>query len=118
MKNNNASPEDVVLTSSHGKWLFSRLPLWVIDTLTNEQKEAIYMAADDPTWSQPPINIRLNIPFFKRHYFLTIVGGEGKRSQERRVQEKHTYPLRTAANIFFFAALGAVFYGSVSGRIG
>lgn len=58
----------------------------------------------------PPINIRLSIPFFGRRYFVTIVGGEGRRSAKRRAIEKHKYPLRTAANIFFAVGVATLFY--------
>ncbi len=52
----------------------------------------------------------MSVPFFRRRYYVTIVGGEGKRSAERRARERHHYPLRTAANIFFFLGLATVFY--------
>ena len=93
-----------------GKWLFSRLPGWVIDTLSPEQKDAIYKAAEENAWGRHPVNIRFSLPGVGRRYFLTVVAGEEKRSSERRAHEKHRYPLRTAANIFFFAGIAAVFY--------
>ena len=93
-----------------GKWLFSRLPGWVIDTLSPEQKDAIYKAAEENAWGRHPVNIRFSLPGFGRRYFLTVVGGEEKRSTERRAHEKRRYPLRTAASIFFFAGIAAVFY--------
>jgi len=105
-----SAPPDVATRSFRENWLFARLPDWVIDTLSSEQKEAIHQAAVDPTWKHPPINIRLSVPFFGRRYFVTVVGGEGKRSAERRARERHNYPLRTAANVFFFLGLATVFY--------
>ena len=39
-----------------------------------------------------------------------MVGGEEKRSAERRAHEKNRYPLRTAANVFFFIGIAAIFY--------
>lgn len=93
-----------------GDWLFSRLPGWVLDTLSTEQKEAIHKAANEGAWNMHPVNIRLSIPIIRRRYFLTIVGGEEKRSLERRSHERHRYPLRTAANVLFFLGAGALFY--------
>ena len=93
-----------------GEWLFSRLPGWVIDTLSSEQKEAIFKAADENAWDRHPVNIRFSLLGLGRRYFLTVVGGEEKRSSERRAHEKHRYPLRTAANIFFFVGIAALFY--------
>jgi hypothetical protein len=89
---------------------FDRLPEWVIDTLTPEQKEAIHLAAEEPAWRRSAVDIRLTVPFFGRKYYFTIVGGAEKRSDERRAEELHHYPLRTAANIFFFIGLGTLFY--------
>ena len=93
-----------------GEWLYSRLPGWVIDTLSSEQKEAIFQAADENAWGRHPVNIRFSLQGLGRRYFLTVVGGEEKRSSERRAHEKHRYPLRTAANIFFFVGIAALFY--------
>ena len=39
----------------------------------------------------------------------TYVGGPEKRSAERRDQERHHYPLRTAAKIFSFVGLVTLF---------
>ena len=93
-----------------GDWLFSRLPGWVLDTLTTEQKEAIHSAADEGQWQAHPVNIRLTLPVIRRRYFLTIVAGEEKRSLERRAHERHRYPMRTAAKILFFLGAAAIIY--------
>ena len=105
-----AVPEDPVTQAIQANWLFTRLPPWVIDTLTNEQKEAIHQAAFDPSWSRPPINIRFTIPLLTRRFFFTVVGGEEKRSTERRARDRNRYPLRTVANFFFALGLVALFY--------
>jgi len=91
-------------------WLFPRLAPWVLDTLNPEQKEAIHIAASDASWNRPPINVRLRFPFFTRRYYVTIVGGEERRSIERRAHERHHYPLRTMANAFFFLGVLSLFY--------
>ena len=93
-----------------GDWLFSRLPGWVLDTLTTEQKEAIHAAADEGQWQSHPVNIRLTVPVIRRRYFLTIVAGEEKRSLERRAHDRHRYPLRTVANVLFFLGAAAIVY--------
>jgi len=91
-------------------WLFERLPEWVMDTLSSEQKEAIHEAVENPARRRPPVNIRFTVPFFKIKFYVTVVGGEEKRSAERQAQERHKYPLRTVANVFFFIGLGTLFY--------
>lgn len=101
---------DIMANIMHGDGLFARLPGWVIDTLSTEQKEAIYQAADQNTWSAHPVNIRLSLPFIRRRYYLTIVAGEEKRSLDRRSADRNRYPLRKIANLFFFVGLASVFY--------
>ena len=81
-----------------------------MDTLSNEQKEAIHEAVENPSWKRPPVNIRFTVPFFKSKFYVTVVGGEEKRNVKRRAQERHKYPLRTVANVFFFIGLGTLFY--------
>ncbi len=90
--------------------LFERLPEWVIDTLSVEQKEAIHLAAEDPAWKRSPVDIRFSIPFFGRKFYVTVVSGTEKRSPSRRAEERHHYPLRTVANVFFFIGLATLFY--------
>ena len=90
--------------------LFERLPEWVIDTLSVEQKEAINLAAEEPAWKRSPVDIRFTIPFFGRKFYVTVVSGAEKRSPGRRAKERHHYPLRTVANVFFFIGMATLFY--------
>lgn len=90
--------------------LFERLPPWVTDTLTPQQQAAIRDALAEPEWKLHPVNIRVTLPFLKRRYYVTVVGGEDKRSAARRAHDRRKYPLRTIANIFFVFGLAAIFY--------
>lgn len=90
--------------------LFARLPAWVMDTLTAEQRDAIQQAVCDPSLQHPPINIRFSLPGFGRRYFLTVIGGVERRDARRRTQEQTKYPLRTVANFLFFIFLGVLIY--------
>lgn len=90
--------------------LFERLPEWVVDTLSVEQKEAIHLAAEDPAWKRSPVDIRFTLPFFGRKFYVTVVSGAEKRNPKRRAEERHHYPLRTVANVFFFIGLATLFY--------
>ncbi len=91
-------------------WLFARLQPWVLDTMSAKQRDALHKATTDTSWDRPPVNVRLHIPFFSRRYYVTIVGGEEKRSLERRAHERNHYPLRTVANVFFFIGIITLFY--------
>lgn len=90
-------------------WLFARLPPWVLDTLTSEQREAIHKAVTDP-WDRHRVDIRLSIPFVHRRYYMTLVSGGEQRDSGRIAKERHRYPLRTAANVLFFVAVAVGFY--------
>ena len=90
--------------------LFARLPAWVMDTLTAEQRDAIHQAVCDPSLRHPPINIRFSLPAFGRRYFLTIIGGAERRGARRRAQERTKFPLPTVTNLLFFIFLGALIY--------
>ena len=90
--------------------LFARLPAWVMDTLTAEQRDAIHQAVCDPSLRHPPINIRFSLPAFGRRYFLTIIGGAERRGARRRAQERTKFPLPTVTNLLFFIFLGVLIY--------
>lgn len=91
-------------------WLFTRLPQWVVDSLTSKQKEAIDGAVATQAWTRPPVHIRFSVPLWRQRFYVTIVSGEEKRSPDRLAAERSRYPLRTAANTFFCVGLAAVVY--------
>ncbi len=66
------------------------------------------MPADPPL--KHPVNIRFSMPLFGRRYFLTIIGGSEKRSQERRTAERGSHPIKTASNVVFVAGFAVIFY--------
>ena len=66
--------------------------------------------AEDSAWKRSPVDIRFTVPFFGRKFYVTVVSGAEKRSTERRAEERHHYPLRTVANVFFFIGLATLFY--------
>lgn len=89
------------------KLLSHRIDHNVLDSLNDDQKDAVSSALNSDKWATDhPINIRLNIPWFNNGYYLTIVGGPEKRSHARRLEEKEFHPVRTFLNILF--AIGVV----------
>jgi hypothetical protein len=112
MENQDATLQDDLVPAVRANWLFERLPPWVVDTLTTDQKEAIHQTVNGQAWQKPPVNIRVRfaIPFTNRSYYFTLVGGEDQRSLERNASERHHYPLRTMANVFFVLGLVTLFY--------
>ncbi len=61
-------------------------------------------------WRRHPVDIRFSLPFFGNWFYVTVVSGPERRGDERRAEQRHHYPLRTAANVFFVLGLGAGFY--------
>jgi len=112
MQNSDQPPADPVSETLRANWLFDRLPEWVMDTLSTKQKEAIHEAVNDTSWQHPPVNIRVGFwaPFIRRHFYVTLVAGRDKRDEERRHHERHRYPLRTVANIFFVLGVTTVVF--------
>lgn len=96
--------------SPRAEWLFAGLPKWVVDSLTSKQKEALDSVAAARAWTRSPVNIRFSVPSWRRRYYVTIVSGEEKRGRDRLAKERTIYPLRTAANAFFFVGLVVVIY--------
>jgi hypothetical protein len=97
----NSPREEPTSSTIKSGWLFTRLPEWVVDSLTSRQKIAIDSAVGTRSWSRPPINIRFSVPFLTRRYYIAVVSGEEKRTPKRLAEERDEYPLRTLANVFF-----------------
>ena len=102
--------EESATNTAHSEWLFTRLPEWVVDSLTSRQKVAIDSAVGTRAWKRPPVNIRFSVPFLTRCYYITVVSGEEKRTQKRLAEERGEYPLRTLANGFFFEGVLTLTY--------
>lgn len=90
--------------------LLSRVPPEVMDSLSEEERIALWQAVNPVTWRKHPINIRITVPGLANNYFLTVVGGVEKRGHERIRRERRVHPLRTAGNILFLLGLGGSFY--------
>jgi len=102
--------EEKTFAAAKAHTLFERLPPWVVDSLSASQRAAIQETLAEPVWKVHPINIRFTLPLVDRRFYLTVVGGEDKRSAERRAHDRSKYPLRTLANIFFVLGVATVFY--------
>ena len=92
--------------------LLERLPPEVLADLTEEERIALWQAANPSTWRRHPINIRLTIPGLGRRYFLTVVGGVERRSTERVRRERRLHRLTSAGNLLFLLGVGGGFYAA------
>ena len=95
--------------SPAAKAFLARLPEDLAKDLSEEHKIALCEAAEQ-AWRKHPVDMRLNVPFMGKRYYLTMVGGKDNRCPTRHAQDKGHYPLRTVGNILFFLGIGSVFY--------
>ena len=60
------------------------------------------------TWTgRHLVNVRLTIPLLFGRFYLTLVFGKERRSDERLKTERHRHPLITVGNLAFFFAMGS-----------
>ncbi len=94
-------------TNPKGYLLHHRLDGDIVASLDDWQRHAINDALETAKWStQHPLNLRLSIPFFKKRFYLTIVGGPEQRTPNRLEEERNTHPVRSIVNFLF--AIGVV----------
>ncbi|MDA8230195.1 MAG: hypothetical protein M0006_02530 [Magnetospirillum sp.] len=88
--------------------LLDRMPAEVADSLTPEQRAALYDAISSPTWRCNPVDVRLSVPMpgTGRRCFVTIVAGWERRGAERIRRERLIYRLGTAGNLVFLLGMG------------
>lgn len=92
--------------------LLDRLPPDVVASFTDQQRAALWNAVKPASWRRHPINIRLSFPLVSGRYFITVVGGQEKRSGERLTRERRMFPLRNAGNVLFLLGVGGAFYAA------
>ncbi len=90
--------------------LLERLPPEVAQSLTLEQRVALWNALNPNSWRRFPVNIRVSMPLARRRVFLTVLGGTERRAPERRQVERRLNPLLTLGNLLFFIGLMATIY--------
>ena len=82
--------------------LLANMPREIADSFTDLQIEMIENVVEIGKWGGHPVDIRLSIPVFWRHFYLVLLMGPERRSGERRAQEQAKHPIRTAANLLVF----------------
>ncbi len=66
--------------------LLARMPLNIRQSLTPEQLSALARATL-PAATRHSLDYRISLPFFRRRYYLTILGGRERRDRERLLRE-------------------------------
>jgi hypothetical protein len=86
--------------------VMEKLPPDVADSLTHEQKAALFSACKPVSWKRHPVNIRLSFSVPGGRYFVTLVSGLDKRSEDRRQRDAVLFPILTRGNVLFLLGIG------------
>lgn len=102
------------MSSNEGglEMLLDRLPPEVVASFTDQQRAALWSAVKPESWRRHPINIRLSLPLVSGRYFITVVGGQEKRSGDRLTRERRMFPLKSIGNVLFLLGVGGAFYAA------
>ncbi len=95
------------LTEGPARRFIEALPVDVRAGLSERQRDAIAETAKAFAGSRHATDIRLSIPLFTKRYYLVLLGGEERRSSERRAAERGRFPVATLGNLLCLSMLGA-----------
>lgn len=76
----------------------------VRESFTQEQRSALADAARRCGWGRHQTDIRLSIPLLFRRYYLVLLAGQERRSDQRRHQDRTVHPVMTGGNLLFLGA--------------
>jgi hypothetical protein len=108
-----ATSEPHQLRAGSEDWLLARLPDEIHSRLTPDLKEALARATAPRRWGEHPIDIRLSIPLPFGRYYLALVLGPERRSEDRRKAESNAHRVMTPANLAFIVSMIVAFYGAL-----
>ncbi|MEH2412291.1 hypothetical protein [Nostoc sp.] len=81
--------------------LFSKISPKIADSFTDEQLKAIQRGFGSQAGSRHSLDIRVSVPIPGLRFYLVLLAGSERRSQQRLQNEKGRYPLFNAGNIIF-----------------
>ncbi|MHC5730697.1 MAG: hypothetical protein ACYTXY_42640, partial [Nostoc sp.] len=82
--------------------LFSKISPEIIDSFTDEQLKAIKRSFGSQVRARHSLDIRVSVPIPGLRFYLVLLAGTERRSQQRLQNEKGRYPLFNAGNMIFF----------------
>ncbi|MDF5736939.1 MULTISPECIES: hypothetical protein [unclassified Nostoc] len=81
--------------------LFSKISPKIADSFTDEQVKAIQKGFGSQVVTRHSLDIRLSIPIPGLRFYLVLLAGSERRSQQRLQNEKGKYPIFNGGNIIF-----------------
>jgi len=82
-----------------------RFPDHIAASFTPEQLQAMQTAIQTTQWRQHPVDIRLTLPLLWKRFYVVLIAGPERRSQQRRQTDRNAHPILTPANLLFVSAL-------------
>ncbi|MBE7381466.1 MAG: hypothetical protein F6J95_008660 [Leptolyngbya sp. SIO1E4] len=82
-----------------------RLPEEVADSFTVEQLQAMQSALQTTQWRRHPVDLRLTIPILWKKFYVVLVAGPERRSNQRRMLDRAKNPIWTSTNLLFVVGL-------------
>ncbi len=87
--------------------VLNRMPNHVVDSFTELQLDAMRQAIAQPR--KHSVDLRCSIPLIAQRFYVVILAGPERRSQERLRREKKERRTWTVGNFVFLAAMAASF---------
>ncbi|MEH2295568.1 hypothetical protein, partial [Nostoc sp.] len=79
----------------------SKISPQIADSFTDEQLKAIQRGFGSQAGNSHSLDIRVSVPIPGLRFYLVLLAGSERRSQQRLQNEKSRYPLFNAGNIIF-----------------
>lgn len=77
------------------------LPENVASSFNAEQLQAMQNALQATQWRRHPVDIRLTVPLLWKKFYVVLVAGPERRSQQRLRSDRSKNPIWTFRNVFF-----------------
>ncbi|MBN3872107.1 hypothetical protein [Nostoc sp. JL33] len=88
--------------------LFSKINPQIANSFTDEQLKAIQRGFGSQVGARHSLDIRVSVPIPGLRFYLVLLAGSERRSQQRLQNEKGIYPLFNTGNIIFLTGFLAI----------
>ncbi|MEH1935379.1 MAG: hypothetical protein V7L14_17115 [Nostoc sp.] len=88
--------------------LFSKISPKIADSFTDEQLKAIQRGFGSQVLTRHSLDIRVSVPIPGLRFYLVLLAGSERRSQQRLQNEKGRYPVFNTGNIIFLIGFSTI----------
>jgi hypothetical protein len=93
----------------------AHVPPQTAETFTVAQVKALKQACSQLNWKKHPVDMRLSVPVLFNRFYLVILAGPERRSQQRLQTESRKHPIWTTTNTIAIAAASSLLLLSTLG---